>query len=504
MPRTYDRRQVLRAAGVLGVAAPILWRGTSAAAATPAVGPRWITIGTDPATEMHISWSTGSATAASTPPAPQLRFGTTTAYGKIRAASHSTPVPVPAGTTVEPAMRTIYSSALLGGLRPGTKYHYSVSNDGVTWTPDATFTTAPAGSTAFRFTAFGDQASSAAAAGPMVDLVAAQDPAFHLVAGDLAYATPLGEAYPDITGFEPAQWDQYLAMVGPGAAERIPWSASVGAHEVEPLGQNGYAGFVTRFPQSYASDSGTHVNHSFRYGNVAVIHLDGNELSAQETINNGYSRGAQTAWLGAQLAAYRAAGSGVDFVVAVCNCCCYSSNTEHGSDGGLRDVWGPLFDSYSVDLVISGHVHAYERTHPMRAGKRTREALAGATVTPATDGTTYICAGGGGNGLYSGWYGATGSGDAGSATEPKVWTWTGSTTALGGTGKSVNVTDSVTNFSAVRRAVYSCLVIDVTPRSASTGKTTMTVKTLMPAQTATAVTSIASPTVIDSVTLVRT
>ena len=31
----------------------------------------------------------------------------------------------------------------------------------------------------------------------------------------------------------------------------------------------------------------------------------------------------------------------------------------------FRAVYEPLFLSYGVDLVISGHVHSYERTHPM-------------------------------------------------------------------------------------------------------------------------------------------
>ena len=110
--------------------------------------------------------------------------------------------------------------------------------------------------------------------------------------------------------------------------------------------------------------------HAFQVGNVAVVHLDGNDLSAQEITHNGYTGGVQTTWLGGKLAAYRAPGSGVDFVVCVVNCCCYSSNQNHGSDGGLRDAWAPLFDLYSVDLVISGHVHAYERTNPMLAASR--------------------------------------------------------------------------------------------------------------------------------------
>jgi hypothetical protein len=506
LKRHYGRRGVLKGAATLGAAAvagPALWRQRGGLA-VPAIGPQWIAFGASPVSQMYVSWSAGTAAGASNPPpSPQVRWGLDASYGN-QAAADSGQVPVPSGVSGEPAENTFYNNLLLTGLSAGTPYHYSVSNDGNTWGPDTTFTTAAAGLGDFTFTAFGDEAASATTAQPMVELAASFDPAFHLVAGDLAYATPRGELLPTLTGFKPAQWDKYLAMAGPAGAQSIPWMASVGAHETEPLGDNGYAGFVTRFPQGYDSSSGSPVVHTFSYGNVAVIHLDGNDLSAQEPVNNGYTDGAQTSWLSAQLAGYRAAGSGIDFIVVVVNCCCYSTNRDHGSDDGLRAVWGPLFDSHQVDLVISGHVHAYERTNPMINGALTKRVASGGTVHPATDGTTYICAGGGGNGLYKNWYGKTGAGDPGDSIAPKIWQWTGGESATGGTGTIEDVKDPAKNYSAFRHAVWSCLVVDVTAPARAGAQTTLHVQAMMPAQTATAVTSISNPTLMDSVTLIRT
>lgn len=507
LKRTYGRRNVLRGAAILGaaaVASPVLWRQSAALASTTAIGPQWIGFGADPASQMYISWSSGTASGtAPAPPAPMVRWGLDSSYGSSRSADQSSQVPVPA-VTGEPAENTYYQHLLLSGLAPATTYHYSVSNDGLKWSADATFTTGPGGLGDFRFTAFGDEAASSTRALPMAQLVTSLKSSFHLVTGDLAYAVKQGELIPNVSGFSPAQWDKYLGVIGPNAARSIPWQASVGAHEVEPLADNGYAGFVTRFAQAYDLSSGTPVLRSYTYGNVAIIHLDGNDLSAQETVNNGYSAGAQTTWLAGKLAAYRSTGAGVDFIVVVCNCCCYSSNQTHTSDGGLRDVWGPLFDQYQVDLVISGHVHAYERTNPMRAGQPTRTVASGGTVAPATDGTTYVCSGGGGNGLYTTWYGPTGGGDAGSTTAPKIWRWSGGDTATGGTGKPEHLTDTAQGFSAYRRAVFSCVVVDVTAPTVTGGSTSMYVQAMMPAQSSTAVTSIASPVMIDSVTLQRT
>lgn len=496
----WKRRDLLKRGATLAVAVPVL-RLTGPKAATTLPGPQWVFFGPGPTAGMVVNWSSGSSkSATAAPAAPQVRYGLTAAYGSVQPAI-AAQVPVPAGYG-EPAQKTWYLSAALAGLVPGTVYHYSVSNDGHAWTADAAFTTAPA-SGSFRFTAFGDEAATAARATPMAQLAASLAPAFHLVAGDLAYATPNPMKLPNVTGYNPAQWDAYLKAVGPAAAQSIPWQASVGAHEIEPLVSPGYAGFSTRFPYPADLTSGSPVVRAFTCSDVAFIHLDGNDLSAQETVNTGYTAGAQTGWLAAKLASFRAAGSGIDFIVVCVNRCCYSSNTEHGSDGGLRDVWGPLFDQYQVDLVISGHVHAYERTNPMVAGQPTSQVPSGETVNSATQGTTYICTGGGGNGLYGQWYGTTLGGDAGSKTAPKVWRWSGGDTALGGTGTPEDLQDTAVGYSAYRHAAYHCLCVDVTPATGG-GQPSMLIRALEPAQTSSAVTSIANPTVMDSVTITRT
>lgn len=505
--RTFSRRTVLRGTALVGAAVPFLAR-ERADASTVAVGPRWLSFGANPRHDMHITWVSGTANGAVVPPpSPMVRLGPTKRYGTTRAADRSVQVPVRAGTTPLPEQNAFYSSVRLTGLEAGTTYHYAVSNDGQTWSPDATFTTAAKQPGRFRFTAFGDQGTIPGTLGAMTSLVAAQHPAFHLHAGDLAYATPAPEHYPNDTDFVPGAWDKYVRGIARHAAYKIPWQVSVGSHEIEPTGrQHGYSGFLTRFPQAYDHTSGTPTAHAFTYGNVAVIHLDGNEVSAQQVLNTGYSKGKQTAWLKRKLAAYRGAGSGIDFIVVVVNCCCYSTNQNHGSDGGLRDTWAPVFDKYHVDLVISGHVHAYERTHPMQGERRTRKVGSGGTVHPQTDGTTYVCAGTGGNNLYPTWYGKSGGGDSGKpGSKPRIWRFSGGQTSAGATsGDPVDEVDTVTNFSAYREASYAVVVVDVTPPSHPGGQTSMHVRALRPAQRPRAVTSIRRPRLIDSVTLART
>jgi hypothetical protein len=127
---------------------------------------------------------------------------------------------------------------------------------------------------------------------------------------------------------------------------------------------------------------------------------DANDVSYEIPANLGYSGGKQAAWLKATLASLRA-NPEIDFIVAYFHHCTYSTCTSHASEGGARQYFAPLFDEYSVDLVINGHNHIYERNNPLIGGKQTVSAPSGSTVTPATQGTTYVVAGGAGDSLYA-------------------------------------------------------------------------------------------------------
>jgi hypothetical protein len=73
---------------------------------------------------------------------------------------------------------------------------------------------------------------------------------------------------------------------------------------------------------------------------------------------------------------------------------------------GIRENWLPLFDRYAVDLVVCGHEHHYERTHPIRG------VLPTDTMTPipvdsqtqlidTSRGTVHLVIGGGGTSIPS-------------------------------------------------------------------------------------------------------
>ena len=101
---------------------------------------------------------------------------------------------------------------------------------------------------------------------------------------------------------------------------------------------------------------------------------------------------AQLTWLDADLNAANADRANHPFIIVVGHRGLFSTS-NHAADKDVlaaRGALAPIFDKYSVDLVINGHDHEYERSKPLKAGNPpSGEPVVGS-------GTTYvICAGAG-------------------------------------------------------------------------------------------------------------
>lgn len=119
----------------------------------------------------------------------------------------------------------------------------------------------------------------------------------------------------------------------------------------------------------------------------------------------------------------------------------------------MRKEWVPLFEKYTVDLVINGHNHVYERTDVLKGDKVTKELPIGGTAYPETDGVVYVTAGAAGKGLYEFPVEDTYEGH-----EKKVDPFASYVTQDGGGKKAVTV-----DWSRVRYTNYSFLRVDVEP-----------------------------------------
>lgn len=232
----------------------------------------------------------------------------------------------------------------------------------------------------------------------------AHNPGINLIlhAGDLSYA----DCNQDL-------WDSYGQMIEP-VSSRIPWAVGPGNHEIEYYDNTTqvYLSFESRYrmPQIKPAEFGTiqipsSINpytskpyccpsvflseynygnsfYSFDYGLVHVIFI--NPYTPSDSSSPQYK------WLESDLINVRAKHelNSNRWIIIVTHCPWYNSNTAHRDEAQtvqMKANLETLVNKYKVNLIISGHVHAYERTHPVFNG------------SVNTSAPTYIVIGDGGN-----------------------------------------------------------------------------------------------------------
>ena len=264
--------------------------------------------------------------------------------------------------------------ALLTGLTPGTTYQYDLRLGTADPTPGVvdSFRTPPAAGTGtIRLIAFGDSSNGSVSQSQIASLIAADT--FDLVAhtGDIAYSQGT------YAQFETNFFPYYRAWMRQKAI--FP---SIGNHD-------DMTGSATPYRQLFVlprdGASTTYPNnaerfYSYDYGPVHFIALD-----TESAFLSAARRQEQIAWLTADLQASQDA----PWRVAYFHRPPYNSGVEHGSDLLVRAAFGPLFEQYNVQIVISGHEHAYERSVPWRE-----------STNNARQAVTYIVTGGAGAELY--------------------------------------------------------------------------------------------------------
>ncbi|MER5791773.1 metallophosphoesterase family protein [Streptomyces sp. NPDC001980] len=414
---------------------------------------RHLAYGTDASTEMTISWQVPVAVKK-----PFVRIGTHASHLSVKIDAEIRTLYTPAGIGASGDHTQYYVHAKLANLKPGRTYFYGVGHEG--FDPASpqfastigTFTTAPSHKEPFTFTAFGDQGVSYH--GLANDsLILGQNPSFHLHAGDIAYADPAGAGKTADTGFDSRVWDQFLAQTE-SVAKSVPWMVSYGNHDMEAwYSPNGYGGEEARFslPDNGPDKKNLPGVYSFVHGNTAIISLDPNDVSFEIPANLGISGGTQTKWFEAQLKKFRASKD-IDFIVVFFHHCAYCTSTAHASEGGVRQEWVPLFEKYTVDLVINGHNHQYERTDVIKGNTVVKKLPIGETAYSETEGVVYVTAGAAGRSLYA-------------FTAPD--SYEGHLNEVDSVASFINTKDGKVNetvaWSRVRYLNYSFLRVDVEP-----------------------------------------
>eukprot|EP00005_Dracoamoeba_jomungandri_P012954 CAMPEP_0174272964 /NCGR_PEP_ID=MMETSP0439-20130205/52888_1 /TAXON_ID=0 /ORGANISM="Stereomyxa ramosa, Strain Chinc5" /LENGTH=373 /DNA_ID=CAMNT_0015363807 /DNA_START=118 /DNA_END=1236 /DNA_ORIENTATION=- len=181
-----------------------------------------------------------------------------------------------------------------------------------------------------------------------------------LHAGDLSYAN-----------FIPHRWDTYGAQLTPLIAF-TPYIPTVGNHD----SINDFLEITERFRLDEISRmaGGGQFYWSVNYGNIHLIVLSTETgLSTKEST--------QYFWLQQDLINIQRHET--PWVIVLLHRPWYTSNLRYVrfmNADDMRDLMEPLFAQHHVDVVIGGHVHAYERTYKMFKGKRNNKGTVYLTV----------------------------------------------------------------------------------------------------------------------------
>ncbi|HET6608758.1 MAG TPA: metallophosphoesterase family protein [Rhodopila sp.] len=386
--------------------------------ATPPVAGLHLQFGADASSDVTVSWHTLKPVRE-----PRVLLGHLD--GRLEQTVKAEPVSYTDGKSKQ----VVYAyHAKIGRLQPDTAYLYAAMHDGAA--PEfGTFRTAPRGRASFTFTSFGDQGTptvgkkfippagvtlpapvfindnlGSPSAGDTTLGVEQLKPLFHLFNGDLCYANLAEDRVRTWWDF----WDNNTR-----SARNRPWMPSPGNHENElgngPIGYQAYQTYFAVPEASGQTDVTRGLWYAFTAGSVRVISIANDDVTYQDAGSSyvrGYSAGVQKIWLEKELSSARQ-NHAIDWIVVCMHQVAISTADKfNGADLGIREEWVPLFDKYNVDLVVCGHEHHYERSHPIRGQEenKTLTPIPAATATDVIDttkGTVHMVIGGGGTSVPS-------------------------------------------------------------------------------------------------------
>ncbi len=231
-------------------------------------------------------------------------------------------------------------SVTLTGLSAGTRYYYRLVVNGVTVQAASAsiyFTTLkdPSDPSDLFFTVIGDWGQNSTAEQNVANRQDAADPQMITTVGDNFYQTGTQTNVDD-------GLDRYVTPF-----KRIFFFPSLGNHDVSAASWSNSAYVKTFSLPTNAPDQERY--YSYDSGDAHFVMLDSNNVDST-----------QTSWLDNDLATTTRRWKFVFLHHTPYSCA--SGLFSIGSDLGVRNTWGPIFESRAVDIVFTGHDHIYERS----------------------------------------------------------------------------------------------------------------------------------------------
>jgi predicted MPP superfamily phosphohydrolase len=181
---------------------------------------------------------------------------------------------------------------------------------------------------------------------------------FNLVmhVGDVAYA---GVSSQDEGEYEPV-WDVYMNQIMP-LAQVVPYQVGVGNHEH----YYNYLAFNNRFSMPGNTTGGNgNFWFSFDYANAHVVSIS--------TEHDWDADSVQYQWIEEDMASARQRNE-IKWLFFAGHrpllCSDQAEYDSHNPTSPMITTFQPLFVKYKVDMVLTGHMHCYERTYPTLNGQ---------------------------------------------------------------------------------------------------------------------------------------
>ncbi|MEP7133750.1 MAG: right-handed parallel beta-helix repeat-containing protein [Chloroflexota bacterium] len=332
---------IVSTSGTVGTITPTYTPGPPTATFTPTMTPTL----SGPGNNDEIHWTITGPTSVTLDwrgPSNGVSYGLTTAYDQTVIASAPSHQPF---SSAGP-----FWEAKIVNLLPNTTYHYSIGGGS-----DHTFKTAlPKGSSGFTVDVIGDIGSSLgfSRVAPIQAMIAADQPSFALMVGDLTYAQPLGQA----------QVDQHFNDVQVWSLGSTAYMPAWGNHEYENEVNDNLNNYKGRFdlPNPQTSPNSPAISccgedwYYFDYGNVRFI-------AYPEPFSGAWADWNTRAKV---LMDEAQADPAITFIVTFGHQPAYSSG-YHFDVTSLRTYLDGLGASHSKYVLnLNGHSHNYERSFP--------------------------------------------------------------------------------------------------------------------------------------------
>ncbi|OAE26723.1 hypothetical protein AXG93_3310s1220 [Marchantia polymorpha subsp. ruderalis] len=242
--------------------------------------------------------------------------------------------------------------AVISGLQFDTRYFYAIGSGNVS--REFWFITPPESKldTSYTFGVIGDLGQTFDSLSTLEHYMNSSGQSV-LFVGDLSYA----DTYPFHNNI---RWDTWSRLIEPSAAFQ-PWILTAGNHELDFLPEFGetipFKPYTHRFHTPFRSSNSTSpLWYSIKRGPATIIVLSSYSAFGKYT--------PQYKWL---LAALRRVDRNVTpWLIVLMHTPLYNSNSDHYYEGEpMRVIFEQFLVEYKVDVVFAGHVHAYERTHPV-------------------------------------------------------------------------------------------------------------------------------------------